>query len=148
MTAFRGTPVSEGEAAGELYLPDTPPAAGPPAVGPPAAGPAAPGAAGQGAALTAEDVRAAFGAVAAERGELAAALRAAGRDHKAGIVQVGALIAADPRWPGRRRTRSPRGPPLPRRSAAPPKLRPPFSRRCPTPTWRSVRATCGRSPRR
>ena len=46
-------------------------------------------------------MRAAFGAVAAERGELAAAaLRAAGRDHKAGIVQVGALIAADPALAG------------------------------------------------
>lgn len=78
MTAFRGTPVSEGAAAGELYLPDAPPEAGPDA------------------ALTVEDVRAAFGAVAAERAGLAATLREAGRDHEAGIVQVGALIAADP----------------------------------------------------
>jgi phosphoenolpyruvate-protein kinase (PTS system EI component) len=89
MTSFRGTPVSEGAAAGELYLPDAPPTVGPAAAGPAARRPAAAG-------PTAEDVRAAFGAVAAERGELAAALRAAGRDHEAGIVQVGALIAADP----------------------------------------------------
>jgi phosphoenolpyruvate-protein kinase (PTS system EI component) len=37
-----------------------------------------------------------FAAVAAERGDLAARLRAAGRDHEAEIVQIGALIAADP----------------------------------------------------
>jgi phosphoenolpyruvate-protein kinase (PTS system EI component) len=78
MTAYRGQPVSEGAAAGEVYLPDTPMA-------------------GSGAgAVSAEHVRAAFAAVAAERGELAASLRAAGRDHEADIVQIGALIAADP----------------------------------------------------
>ena len=39
---------------------------------------------------------AAFAAVAAERAGLAARLRASGRDGEAGIVEVGALIAADP----------------------------------------------------
>ena len=39
---------------------------------------------------------AAFAAVAAERAGLAARLRATGRDDEAGIVEVGALIAADP----------------------------------------------------
>jgi len=77
MTVFRGTPVSEGVAAGELYRPD-----------------AARGDGG-GSGARAEDVCAAFAAVAAERTELAARLRASGRESEAGIVQVGALIAAD-----------------------------------------------------
>jgi phosphoenolpyruvate-protein kinase (PTS system EI component) len=77
MTLFRGTPVSEGVAAGELYLPD-----------------AARGDDG-GSGARAGDVSAAFAAVAAERTELAARLRASGRESEAGIVQVGALIAAD-----------------------------------------------------
>jgi phosphoenolpyruvate-protein kinase (PTS system EI component) len=45
--------------------------------------------------VTAGDVRAAFAAVAADRGELAAGLRAAGRADEASIVEIGALIAAD-----------------------------------------------------
>ena len=86
-TSYRGTPVSEGVAAGELYLPD------------PAAGTGAVTAAGTGAqavTVTADDVRAAFAAVAAERNALAGQLRAAGRDHEADIVEIGALMAADP----------------------------------------------------
>ena len=87
MTAYRGTPVSDGAAAvGELYLPDR----------------AAPGIpAGSGTVtVSADDVRAAFAAVAAERQALADRLRAAGRDHEADIVAIGALIAADPALSG------------------------------------------------
>jgi phosphoenolpyruvate-protein kinase (PTS system EI component) len=83
---YRGQPVSDGIAAGELYLADAP-------------GVDAPGTAGtakaRGTAVTAGDVRAAFAAAAAERAELAAGLRADGREHDAGIVEIGALIAAD-----------------------------------------------------
>jgi phosphoenolpyruvate-protein kinase (PTS system EI component) len=81
--AYRGTPVSDGVAAGELYLPDG------------AAGPGADDAAGA-VTVTAADVRAAFAGVAAERAALAGRLREAGRGHEAGIVEIGALIAADP----------------------------------------------------
>ena len=84
MTAYRGQPVSEGAAAGEVYLPDAPAGAGP-ADGTVLAG-----------TVLAETVRGAFDAVAAERHALAAELRAAGREHEAGIVEIGALIAADP----------------------------------------------------
>jgi phosphoenolpyruvate-protein kinase (PTS system EI component) len=83
MATYRGTAVSEGVAAGRLYLPDAP----------------AP-ASSSGASTTIADVRAAFAAVAAERATLAAALRDAGRDHEAGIVEIGALIAADPALSG------------------------------------------------
>jgi phosphoenolpyruvate-protein kinase (PTS system EI component) len=85
MTAFRGTPVSEGVAAGELYLPDVI---------------AGTGTAAQAAWVTADDVRAAFAAVAAERAALADRLRADGRAHEADIVSIGALIAADPALSG------------------------------------------------
>ena len=51
---------------------------------------------GEAVTVTAGDVRAAFAAVAAERSALAGRLRAAGRDHEADIVQIGALMAADP----------------------------------------------------
>jgi phosphoenolpyruvate-protein kinase (PTS system EI component) len=88
MTRYRGKPVSEGVATGELYLPDTLAGA---AVGEPAGVSAA-----VTTGVTTDSVRAAFAAVAAERTELAARLRADGRDHEAGIVQIGALIAADP----------------------------------------------------
>jgi phosphoenolpyruvate-protein kinase (PTS system EI component) len=80
MTTYRGTPVSEGTAAGELYLP----------------GETAAGAGAEAATLTADEVRAAFARVAAERNTLAGRLREAGRDHEAGIVEIGALMAADP----------------------------------------------------
>jgi len=86
---YRGTPVSEGTAAGELYLPD---AATSPA-GPPVP---ATGQAPVPTTVTAGDVRAAFAEVAAERSALAGRLRAAGRDHEADIVEIGALMAADP----------------------------------------------------
>ena len=87
MTAYRGTPVSDGVAVGELYLPDRLPGTG-----------AAPiTVAGT---VTLADVRAAFAAVAAERDALAARLRAAGRAHEADIVAIGALIAADPALSG------------------------------------------------
>ena len=79
MTAYRGQPVSEGAAAGEVYLPDAPASTGPGA-----------------GDVRADDLRAAFAAVAAERAALAGQLRAAGREHEAGIVEIGALIAADP----------------------------------------------------
>src|SRR5580658_2062093 len=83
MTAYRGTPVSEGVAAGELYLPDVPAGTGTAAV-----------------TVTVDEVRAAFAAVAAERDALAGQLRAAGRDHEADIVAIGGLIAADPALSG------------------------------------------------
>jgi multiphosphoryl transfer protein len=86
-TSYRGTPVSEGVAAGELYLPDA--AGGTGAV-------AAAGTGAQAVTVTAGDVRAAFALVAAERSALAGRLHEAGRDHEADIVQIGALMAADP----------------------------------------------------
>jgi phosphoenolpyruvate-protein kinase (PTS system EI component) len=86
-TRYRGAPVSEGVAAGELYLPDVAAAAGAGTAA--VTGPEA-------VTVTAGDVRAAFASVAAERSALAGRLRAAGRDHEADIVQVGALMAADP----------------------------------------------------
>jgi len=71
---FTGRPVSEGTAAGLLYQADPGPPAG----------------------ATAEQVRGAFAAVAADRHDLAERLRVAGRDAEADIVGVAALIAADP----------------------------------------------------
>jgi phosphoenolpyruvate-protein kinase (PTS system EI component) len=85
MTTYRGTPVSDGIATGELYLPDVP---------------AGTGTAALAVSVTADDVRAAFAAVAAERGALADRLRAAGRGHEADIVTIGALMAADPALSG------------------------------------------------
>jgi phosphoenolpyruvate-protein kinase (PTS system EI component) len=87
MTVFRGTPVSDGVAAGELYLPDAA-----------RSGASRPGGGAglEGGGARADEVSAAFAAVAAERAGLAARLRASGRDGEAGIVEVGALIAADP----------------------------------------------------
>ncbi|HSZ41905.1 MAG TPA: putative PEP-binding protein [Trebonia sp.] len=46
--------------------------------------------------VTADDVTAAFAAVSRQRSELAARLRADGRAEEAGIIEVAALIAADP----------------------------------------------------
>ncbi|MGO8962033.1 MAG: putative PEP-binding protein [Streptosporangiaceae bacterium] len=74
MTRIGGTPVSDGIAAGRLYLADIRLAT----------------------EATASQVRAAFEAVAADRGELAQALHAAGRTDEADIVGVAALMAADP----------------------------------------------------
>ena len=99
MTTYRGTPVSEGVAAGELYLPDGPagPVTGAEArAGTTAAAPAPAPA----VTVTADDVRAAFAAVAADRRALADQLRAAGRGDEADIVTIGALMAADPALSG------------------------------------------------
>jgi phosphoenolpyruvate-protein kinase (PTS system EI component) len=81
MTAsrFTGTPVSEGTAAGALYLADN-------AVLRP----------GPTASASPEQVAAAFAAVADDRAGLASNLRAQGREQEAAIVEVAALIAADP----------------------------------------------------
>ena len=89
MTAYYGTPVSDGVAVGELYLPDRPAGTG-----------AAPATLTGTVTVTVADVRAAFAAVAAERDALAGRLRAAGRAHEADIVAIGALIAADPALSG------------------------------------------------
>jgi phosphoenolpyruvate-protein kinase (PTS system EI component) len=114
MNRYRGTTVSEGTATGELYLPGVPSkdmpskdmpsetgqAAGVQADG--ALAPAAQGAADGSAAftVTAADVRAAFAAVATDRSALADQLRSAGRGYEADIVQIGALMAADPALSG------------------------------------------------
>jgi phosphoenolpyruvate-protein kinase (PTS system EI component) len=87
MVSYRGTPVAEGVTAGELYLPDAP-------------APASPSPGDPTTMITEADVRAAFTAVAAERAALAETLLAAGREHEAGIVEIGALIAADPALSG------------------------------------------------
>ena len=71
---FTGRSVSEGMAAGLLYVADS---------GPPAN-------------ATAEQVREAFAALAAERHDLAERLRGAGRPAEADIIGVAALMAADP----------------------------------------------------
>jgi phosphoenolpyruvate-protein kinase (PTS system EI component) len=72
---YRGLPVSEGTAAGQLYPGDTPAGTLP---------------------ATPEQVAAAFAAVARERSALAQQLREGGRGEEADIVAIGALIAADP----------------------------------------------------
>jgi phosphoenolpyruvate-protein kinase (PTS system EI component) len=71
---FRGLPVSEGTAAGTLYVVDADAAV----------------------SASADEVAGAFAAVTAERFALADRLRAAGRGQEAAIIEVGALIAADP----------------------------------------------------
>ena len=72
---YRGLPVSEGIAAGQLYPGDTPAGTLP---------------------ATPEQVAEAFAAVARERSALAQQLREGGRGEEADIVAIGALIAADP----------------------------------------------------
>jgi phosphoenolpyruvate-protein kinase (PTS system EI component) len=72
---YRGLPVSEGIAAGQLYPGDTPADTLP---------------------ATPEQVAEAFAAVARERSALAQQLREGGRGEEADIVAIGALIAADP----------------------------------------------------
>ncbi len=74
VTRFRGLPVAAGIATGRLHIADL-------------AGPAA---------ATADQVRDAFAAVAAQRAALAERLRGAGRGEEAAIIDVAALIAADP----------------------------------------------------
>lgn len=73
--SYRGLPVSEGVAAGQLYRRDTHASARP---------------------ATPDDVAAAFAAVAQERSALAQRLRDDGRGDQAAIVAISALIAADP----------------------------------------------------
>jgi phosphoenolpyruvate-protein kinase (PTS system EI component) len=72
---YQGLPVSEGVAAGRLYLGDT-------RVGAVVAAP--------------DEVRAAFAAVVAGRLALAETLREGGRAEEADIVSIGALLAGDP----------------------------------------------------
>jgi multiphosphoryl transfer protein len=71
---FTGQSVSEGMAEGTLLVIDVGPVV----------------------SATPEDVAAAFGEVSAERFALAGRLREAGREQEADIIEVGALIAADP----------------------------------------------------
>ena len=82
---YRGQPVSEGIGLGEIYLGDAPGGAGD-ANGHPQSQHHA----------TEDDVRAAFAAVARDRAALAGRLRSRGEDLQAGIVDIAALIAADP----------------------------------------------------
>jgi phosphoenolpyruvate-protein kinase (PTS system EI component) len=77
-TRYRGQPVSEGIGTGEIYLGDAPGEADRVQPDP-----------GE------DDVRAAFAAVARQRAALADRLRERGQDLQAGIVDIGALIAAD-----------------------------------------------------
>ncbi len=71
---FKGVPVSDGVAAGRLHLGDLETVA----------------------TATPDEVRAAFAAVSGDHRDLAERLRSAGRAEEAGIVEIGALIAADP----------------------------------------------------
>jgi phosphoenolpyruvate-protein kinase (PTS system EI component) len=92
---FPGIPVSPGRAAGivrvvrDLSVPPGPGVLSGPGPGA-VAGPA------PAASVTAEDVAEAFAAVAGQRSELAARLRADGRSEEAAIIEIAALIAADP----------------------------------------------------
>jgi phosphoenolpyruvate-protein kinase (PTS system EI component) len=83
---YPGQPVSEGIGVGEIYLGDARGATNAETAG------AADGAA---AGATGDEVRVAFAAVAHDRAALAKQLRSSGRDRDAGIVDIGALIAAD-----------------------------------------------------
>jgi phosphoenolpyruvate-protein kinase (PTS system EI component) len=83
---YRGHPVSEGIGVGEIYLGDARSASDDETPGP---------ADGAAAEATADEVRVAFAAVAHDRAMLARDLRSLGRDRDAGIVDIGALIAAD-----------------------------------------------------
>jgi phosphoenolpyruvate-protein kinase (PTS system EI component) len=85
-TRFRGLPVSAGRAAGVLRIVGETDNSKKPSVGPLAATP--------------DDVTAAFAAVSAQRSALAARLRAAGRTDEADIIEVAAVIAADPALSG------------------------------------------------
>jgi phosphoenolpyruvate-protein kinase (PTS system EI component) len=82
---YRGQPVSEGTGLGEIYLGDAPGGTG-----------EADGRPRSGHHATEDDVRAAFAAVARDRAGLAERLRSRGEDLQAGIVDIAALIAADP----------------------------------------------------
>jgi phosphoenolpyruvate-protein kinase (PTS system EI component) len=76
---YRGQPVSEGTGTGQIYLGDAPGLR-----------------VGADPNPDEDDLRAAFAAVARERAALAARLRERGQDLQADIVEIGALIAADP----------------------------------------------------
>jgi phosphoenolpyruvate-protein kinase (PTS system EI component) len=76
---YRGHAVSEGIGLGEIYLGD-----------------ARGGTNGRRRPATEDDVRAAFAAVARDRAALASQLRERGQALEAGIVEVAALLAADP----------------------------------------------------
>jgi phosphoenolpyruvate-protein kinase (PTS system EI component) len=76
---YRGQPVSEGIGLGAIYLADVPN-----------------GANGHRGPANEDDVRAAFAAVARDRAALAQQLRERGQELQAGIVDIAALIAADP----------------------------------------------------
>lgn len=84
MTRFRGLPVSAGQASGLLWIraarPDS-----------------SDNSKKRGAP---DDVAAAFAAVARNRADLAERLRADGRESEAGIIEIAALIAADPALSG------------------------------------------------
>jgi phosphoenolpyruvate-protein kinase (PTS system EI component) len=80
---YRGQAVSEGIGLGEIYLGD-----------------ARGGTNGRRRPATEDDVRAAFAAVARDRAALARQLRERGQALEAGIVEVAALIAADPALTG------------------------------------------------
>jgi len=77
---YRGQPVSEGTGLGEIYQGDPAPARGN----------------GHGRPQTEDEVRAAFAAVSRDRAALATDLRRRGQDQQAAIVDIAALIAADP----------------------------------------------------
>jgi phosphoenolpyruvate-protein kinase (PTS system EI component) len=77
---YRGQPVSEGIGLGEIYQGD----------------PSLTRENGHRRAATEDEVRAAFAAVARDRAALAAELREKGQDQQAAIVDIAALIAADP----------------------------------------------------
>ena len=77
---YRGQPVSEGIGLGEIYQGD----------------PSLTKENGHRRAATEDEVRAAFAAVARDRAALAAELREKGHDQRAAIVDIAALIAADP----------------------------------------------------
>jgi phosphoenolpyruvate-protein kinase (PTS system EI component) len=79
---YRGQPVSEGTGLGEIYLGDAPDGNDT--------------ANGRNQHPAEDDVRAAFAAVARDRAALAQQLRERGQDLQAGIVDIAALIAADP----------------------------------------------------
>jgi phosphoenolpyruvate-protein kinase (PTS system EI component) len=79
---FHGIPVSPGRAAGTLRVVRDPGSA--------VSSTGTPG------TVTAEDITKAFAAVARQRSALAARLRADGRSEEAGIIDIAALIAADP----------------------------------------------------
>ena len=77
---YRGQPVSEGIGLGEIYQGD----------------PSLTRENGHRRVATEDEVRAAFAAVARDRSALAAELREKGQDQQADIVDIAALIAADP----------------------------------------------------